>query len=79
MTELSFWQKNKDMKTENIPLLTPLTPTEAHSMLHIPLDWLMMCIMVQNVLFLYMRTVYMRLSEHMPTMCLEESMTKVSH
>lgn len=45
-------------------------------MLNISLDWLMMCIMVQNGLFLwYMVTVYMRLSEHIPTMCHDHSIS----
>jgi len=67
MLKQCFWQKNMDVKTEHIPLLTHLTPSEAHSMLNISLYWLMLCFMVQNVLFLwYMVTVYMKLSEHIP-------------
>ncbi len=80
MPKRCFWQKNMDVKTAHIPLLTNLTPSEAHSMLNITLDWLMLCFMVQNVLFLwYMVTVYMELSEHIPTMCLQECMTTGSH
>ncbi len=40
MLKHCFWQKNMDVKTEHIPLLTHLTPSEAHSMLNISLYWL---------------------------------------